>query len=129
MIELDTSYFVGNAPGWAAVSGVDRRTSDAVELLPRQRLQPDTLHRFRVVPEREVTHVRVDVYPDGGMARVRLWGELSCAGREDLALRWYNALPDTQLGVLLGGAGGGAPARPARRVADVPDVVRAALET
>lgn len=54
---------------------------------------------------------------------------LGCAGREDLVLRWYDALPDTQLAVLLGGVGNGTPARPARRVADVPDAVRAALET
>lgn len=128
MIELDTSYFVGNAPGWAAVRGLDQRNGDAVELLPRQRLQPDTLHRFRVVPDREVTRVRVDVYPDGGMARVRLWGELSDVGRDDLVLRWYNALPDSQLDVLLGAARHGTSARPARSVEDIPDVVRAALE-
>ena len=40
--ELDTSHFVGNAPGWAALRG------DARELLPRTALQPDTRHRFAV---------------------------------------------------------------------------------
>ncbi len=87
MVELDTSCFVGNAPGWARV------TAGEVEILPRTRLQPDTRHRFRVDELSEVSSVRIDVYPDGGMARVRIWGELSAAGREALASRWYAALP------------------------------------
>ena len=40
--------------------------------------------------------VRLDVYPDGGMARLRLHGGLTTAGREDLVLRWFNRLPATQ---------------------------------
>jgi allantoicase len=64
-----------------------------VELLPRQRLQPDTRHLFRLDAVPEVTHVRLDVYPDGGMARLRLWGQLSVSGREALVLRWFDALP------------------------------------
>ena len=42
-----------------------------------QRSQPDTRHRFLVDERRPVTHVRLDVYPDGGMARLRVWGELA----------------------------------------------------
>ena len=37
--------------------------------------QPDTRHRFLVDDQRPVTHVRLDVYPDGGMARLRVWGQ------------------------------------------------------
>src|SRR5205823_5914045 len=55
--------------------------------------QPDTRHRFRIDRPAEVSAIRVDVYPDGGMARVRAWGRLSPAGREALAVRWYDALP------------------------------------
>ena len=104
--ELDTSYFVGNSPGWASLSGYDaaigEQPHDAVELLPRQRLQPDTRHRFRLPAGRELTHVRLDIYPDGGMARMRLWGELTERGRDDLVRRWYNLLPAIQLERMLG---------------------------
>jgi allantoicase len=138
LAELDTRYFVGNAPGWASLRGIDSRTGqswqDGVELLPRQRLQPDTLHRFLLPPGPEVTHVRLDVYPDGGMARVRLWGQLSRSGHEDLALRWYNAMPATHAAAVLVNTGlGQADAdaavkdRPAASLTDVPDGLRETL--
>ena len=50
-----------------------------VDLLPRTRLQPDTRHRFRV-ETRPATHVRLDIYPDGGIARLRLFGSLTADG-------------------------------------------------
>jgi allantoicase len=85
-IELDTTHFVGNAPAEARVLGIDARAggdvlppADApgwVELLPRRPLLPDTRHVFPSAPSPSVTHVRLDVYPDGGLSRVRVWGEL-----------------------------------------------------
>ena len=72
--ELDTSLFVGNAPGWARLSGAVPAGGGS-ELLPRTRLQPDTRHRFRLAGGPPVAAARLDVYPDGGMARLRLWGE------------------------------------------------------
>jgi allantoicase len=136
--ELDTSYFVGNAPGWASLRGYDARAGqqpdDAVELLPRQRLQPDTRHRFRLPAGSEVTHVRLDVYPDGGMARLRLWGELGAAGHDDLVLRWYNLLPAGQVLRILGELGlsstdaeAAAKARPVTNRTDLPEALRAEL--
>jgi allantoicase len=96
--ELDTTYFVGNAPGWARLTGVDAGDGDIgdsaawPELLPRTRLQPDTRHRVRLPDAgRSVTHVRLDIYPDGGMARLRLLGTLTPAGRGALERRWREA--------------------------------------
>jgi allantoicase len=71
--DLDTSHFKGNAPGAAGLLGsVDQR--DWFEVLARTPLHPDTRHRFPLAAERPVTHVRMDIYPDGGMARLRLIG-------------------------------------------------------
>jgi allantoicase len=92
LAELDTSHFVGNAPGWASLRGMD----DGTELLARTRLQPDTRHLFRLPTAPEVTGVRLDVFPDGGLARVRLYGELSAKGLVAIGLRWLNSLPDAQ---------------------------------
>jgi allantoicase len=112
LAELDTSYFVGNAPGWASLRAGDARVADLsdpgawTELLPRTRLLPDTRHRFRLGTDAEVTHVRLDVYPDGGMARVRLYGDLAARARAELGLRWLNLLPDGHASQVLAGDGG-----------------------
>ncbi|MFE4970599.1 allantoicase [Kitasatospora sp. NPDC056651] len=110
-VEVDTSYFVGNAPGWADLLGFDASTGadpadgEWFELLPRTRLQPDTRHRFRLAAGRPVTHVRINVYPDGGLARLRLTGRLTEDGLAALALRWFDALPAAEAGAALTGAG------------------------
>ncbi|MFZ2176628.1 MAG: allantoicase [Rhodococcus sp. (in: high G+C Gram-positive bacteria)] len=83
LAELDTSCFLGNAPGEAGLRGRDG-DGDWVELLPRTRLQPDTRHRFVIDSDQPITEARLDIFPDGGMARLRLWGSLTDAGREGL---------------------------------------------
>ncbi|MFT4087103.1 MAG: allantoicase [Gordonia sp. (in: high G+C Gram-positive bacteria)] len=83
MAELDTSYFLGNAPGMASLHGRDG-TGDWFEILPRTRLQADTRHRFATPDCLPATEVRLDIFPDGGMSRLRLWGDLTERGREEL---------------------------------------------
>ncbi|MFG2039378.1 allantoicase [Dactylosporangium sp. NPDC048998] len=80
LAELDTTHFKGNAPGAASLRATASASLDGddvawFDLLPRTRLQPDTRHRFRLDSPAEATHVRLDIFPDGGMARLRLWGE------------------------------------------------------
>jgi allantoicase len=89
LIELDTSHFKGNAPGWATVS-VAGESGEWTELLTRERLQPDTRHQFLVGEEVPATQARLDVYPDGGMARLRLYGKPTNAGQLALVRRWAN---------------------------------------
>jgi allantoicase len=86
--ELDTSYFIGNAPGAAKLSGRDGSDGAWFELLPTIDLQPDTRHRFVLDSDRPVTDARLDIYPDGGMARVRLLGSLTDAGLQTVRDKW-----------------------------------------
>jgi allantoicase len=99
MVELDTSHFVGNAPGRAALG------SDGGDLLARTALQPDTRHRFAVPGGPVATQVRLDIYPDGGMARLRVFGRPTAAARAALADRFLRLLPESQLASLLRSAG------------------------
>jgi allantoicase len=98
LAELDTTHFKGNAPAAASLRGAFSPASDQdwFELLPRTALRPDTRHRFRVPSAREVTHVRLDVYPDGGMARLRLLGSITADGLVELERRWWGLLPAAQ---------------------------------
>lgn len=78
--EIDTSYFLFNSPGAGSLTGI-RADGTEVELLPRTRLQPDTRHRFLIDAADAVVRVRLDAYPDGGLARLRLYGTLTDAAR------------------------------------------------
>jgi allantoicase len=113
VVELDTSHFVGNAPGWATLSG-DGPGPNGRDLLPRTALQPDTRHRFAVAGAPVTGQVRLDIYPDGGMARLRVLGRPTAQARTTLAERFLSLLPESQLAGLLESAGL-PPAEAARR--------------
>jgi allantoicase len=74
-IEVDTRHFKGNAPGACSLEGsTDGDTWR--ELLPRTPLQPHARQSFEgeVRAIGDVTHVRFNIFPDGGVARLRLYG-------------------------------------------------------
>ncbi|HTD70864.1 MAG TPA: allantoicase [Gemmatimonadales bacterium] len=88
VITVDTTHFRGNHPaacsldaaqlsGTPGVSPRALRTLDRafVELLPRSPLAGDTENEFALVSDAAYTHVRLKIYPDGGVARLRIWGE------------------------------------------------------
>ncbi|WP_132901848.1 MULTISPECIES: allantoicase [unclassified Streptomyces] len=87
-VEIDTAYLKGNAAGWIALHGRDGESGEWFEIIPRTRLQPDTLHRFPLPAEAVVTHVRLDAFPDGGVARMRLHGSLTESGAAELTARY-----------------------------------------
>ncbi|MBT0767488.1 allantoicase [Kineosporia sp. J2-2] len=98
---IDTSHFLGNAPGEVRLSGTPLGEPDNwQEVLPRQPLRPDSVHQLRIGFDL-LTQVRMDVYPDGGMSRVRLFGELHRDALTALTLRYLAALPDGHLEELL----------------------------
>ena len=93
-VEIDTAYFVGNAPGWARLlTAADTANVDWRELLPRTRLQPDTRHQFLVVTAQPATHARLEVYPDGGLARLRVLGEIVPEALARLRERYASVVP------------------------------------
>ncbi|WUT00162.1 allantoicase [Streptomyces sp. NBC_00708] len=86
-VEIDTAYLKGNAAGWARLTARDAQTGEWTEFLPRTRLQPDTNHRF-VLPEAvRADQVRIDIFPDGGISRLRLFGTLTERGAARLTAR------------------------------------------
>jgi allantoicase len=86
-VELDTDHFKGNAPGRCMlescdagdVGDVDNPHFDADSvtwktLISESPLQPHARHKWDDVVADAATHVRLNIYPDGGVARLRLIG-------------------------------------------------------
>ena len=99
MVEVDTSYFIGNAPGQVRVSAADADQGPVEEsawwdVVPRIPVLVDTRHRFLVGSRRPATHLRLDVYPDGGLTRLRCFGELPPGERDRLRTRFTASLPE-----------------------------------
>ena len=88
-IEVDTSHFKGNFPESCSLEVcaaprdlTDPRALDALpwkEILARAKLQADSLHVFdkELRAADEATHARFHIYPDGGVARLRIFGTLA----------------------------------------------------
>jgi len=91
-VEVDTDHFKGNAPDRCTLEGVHAPDATAEQLagdglswtplLAAQKLQPHSRHRWEgeVQPAGAVTHVRLSIFPDGGVARMRVFCTLAGAG-------------------------------------------------
>lgn len=75
-LELSTEWFTGNQVQWARVFLIDELEGTRHLIVDRTPLEPDAKHFFDVEP-RDGTELYVECYPDGGMARVRGYGERS----------------------------------------------------
>ena len=81
-VELDTDHYKGNAPGKCmleyadATDSFDAATARWRVLVPKAPLQPHERHRWDDIVAGPATHVRLSIYPDGGVARLRLFGRV-----------------------------------------------------
>lgn len=84
-IVIDTCHFKGNYPDSCLIEGCMSNDDDEVKnnesewktILPRQKLSADAEHAFKndVVDAAIVSHVRLNIFPDGGISRLRLFGK------------------------------------------------------
>jgi allantoicase len=93
--DIDTSHFTGNYPPAASidacVSQADIPADDAnwQQLLPRMQLDGDAHHFVPLAEGVAVTHLRLNIYPDGGVARLRIYGEVTP--------EWSSVEPDLRM--------------------------------
>ncbi len=84
-VEVDTSHFKGNYPEGCSIDVGRADSSTALEsiawqeLLPNRKLLPHTRHTFvhELADLGDVTHARLNIYPDGGVSRLRLFGRIA----------------------------------------------------
>lgn len=84
--DIDTNHFLGNHPPFASVETIHLDNDDLAlenadalewqEILPKSPLDPGSQHFFEIDADAVYTHVRLHIYPDGGVARFRVYGEV-----------------------------------------------------
>jgi allantoicase len=85
LIEVDTNHFKGNYPDRCSIEGIDAvgaRMTDLIRsaawspVLGEVALSAHTRHFFREALWRHaaISHLRVNIFPDGGLSRLRFWG-------------------------------------------------------
>ena len=86
-VDIDTRYFTGNYPPQASidacVSDEDVPESGWTEIVARTDLDGDAHHFIGVSDRSAWTHLRLNIYPDGGVARLRVYGEVRAEVADD----------------------------------------------
>ena len=79
-VDIDTSYFSGNQPSKVSLEAcfskkkLPNKNSKWVKILNKKSTKPNSHHFFIIKSKFTFTHVKVNIYPDGGIARLRIYG-------------------------------------------------------
>jgi len=97
-LEVDTNHFEGNFPDTVSIEGStggDKWT----EVLPRTKLHAHTRHVFvdELTARGPFTQLRMNVFPDGGVSRLRVWGKATVNGRRAAVVQYINTLADASV--------------------------------
>jgi allantoicase len=83
VVEVDTNHFKGNYPDRCSIEVIDAPSARITDLIrstgwhtvvPETKLSAHTRHFFEHLPPVTASHVRLNIFPDGGVSRLRLWG-------------------------------------------------------
>ncbi len=80
-VDIDTNHFLGNHPPEASIEGAcidngEPSESDWTEILPKSHLEPGSQNLYSVDYPERLTHLRLHIYPDGGVARLKVYGDV-----------------------------------------------------
>jgi allantoicase len=80
-IDIDTTHFNGNQPTHASIEGCSSRTKPNkktkwISLLGKKKLGPNRNHSFKSKNKSVFNYIRLNIFPDGGVARLRLYGKI-----------------------------------------------------
>lgn len=88
-IEIDTAHFKGNFPAEVSIQAIYIEDATDEQLIPQsmfwpflleaQPMQMDHIHHYinEILQHEKISHIRVNMIPDGGISRIRLWGKLA----------------------------------------------------
>jgi allantoicase len=107
-IEVDTAHFKGNFPDRCSIESCyleERANEDLVPasttwkvVLPETKLKANHRHFFRqqLKGAGAATHVRFNIYPDGGVSRLRIFGRAQIRGTRSTGIEWFNQISTAQ---------------------------------
>jgi allantoicase len=85
-VDIDTNHFLGNHPPFASIDAcnisladydiIDWEKAAWKEILPTSPLQPGSQNFYEIQDHSIYTHLRLNIYPDGGVARLKVYGEV-----------------------------------------------------
>jgi allantoicase len=83
--DIDTNFFLGNHPPHASIEAINMTGVSSVsdwdkvpwkEILPKSHLDAGSQNFYESESDEVYTHIRLHIYPDGGVARLRVYGEV-----------------------------------------------------
>ena len=78
IVEIDTSFFNGNQPEYASLDVCFFINNNFIwkNILKKKKLKPNAIHQFKVHNDTPINFIRLNIFPDGGIARLKLLGDL-----------------------------------------------------
>ena len=83
-VDIDTNHFLGNHPPHASIDAcyiteegsIDFEKVNWTEILPKSPLKPGSQNFYGIADKIIYTYLRLNIYPDGGVARLKVYGEV-----------------------------------------------------
>lgn len=86
-VDIDTNFFLGNHPPNASIEAINLKDPSSVkdwddntigwkEILPKSPLDAGSQNFYEINNKDIFTHLRLHIYPDGGVARLRVYGDV-----------------------------------------------------
>ena len=81
-VNVDTSHFNGNQPSMISIDGCNSKPNNTKNfkwktLVSKKKTKANSPHIFKTSSKSVFTHIKLNIFPDGGVARLRLYGSIS----------------------------------------------------
>tara|TARA_Y100000590_G_scaffold443100_1_gene572106 strand:- start:223 stop:1209 length:987 start_codon:yes stop_codon:yes gene_type:complete len=81
LINIDTSFFNGNQPEYAQIEGCFSKSNNLnnakwIKLTKKNKIKANFKNIFKSLNSKTLTHIKLNIYPDGGVARLKLFGNI-----------------------------------------------------
>ena len=102
-IDIDTSFFNGNQPAYAQLEGCYSKNDNIknikwTKITKKQKIKANSNNFFKTLNSKTLTHIKLNIFPDGGVARIRLFGNI------DLSLHKLSKNKNVDLASIINGS-------------------------